>query len=60
MYSADTLIIYYSHLCPCYSDYVIAGGENIGIELNSKGIIIVGTYSVNNNNPAKEAGLQNG
>ena len=43
-----------------YSDYVIAGGENIGIELNSKGIIIVGTYSVNNNNPAKEAGLQNG
>ena len=43
-----------------YSDYVIAGGENIGIELNSKGIIIVGTYSINNTNPAKEAGLQNG
>ena len=43
-----------------YSDYVIAGGENIGIELNSKGIIIVGTYNVNNTNPAKEAGLQNG
>lgn len=43
-----------------YSDYVIAGGENIGIELNSKGIIIVGTYTVNGNNPAKEAGLQNG
>ncbi len=43
-----------------YSDYLIAGGENIGIELNSKGIIIVGTYTVNGNNPAKEAGLQNG
>lgn len=43
-----------------YSDYVIAGGENIGIELNSKGIIIVGTYTVNGSNPAKEAGLQNG
>ncbi len=43
-----------------YSDYVIAGGENIGIELNSSGIIIVGTYSINNINPAKEAGLQNG
>ena len=43
-----------------YSDYVIAGGENIGIELNSSGIIIVGTYSINNNNPAKDAGLQNG
>ena len=43
-----------------YSDYVIAGGENIGIELNSSGIIIVGTYSINNINPAKEAGLENG
>ena len=27
-----------------YSDYIIAGGENIGIELHAKGIIIVGTY----------------
>ena len=43
-----------------YSDRIIAGGENIGIELNSSGIIIVGTYSINNINPAKEAGLQNG
>ena len=43
-----------------YSDYVIAGGENIGIELKSSGIIIVGTYEVSGNNPAKEAGLQNG
>mgnify|MGYP002286593215 FL=1 len=60
------LFCWYSHYlfiptyALAYSDYVIAGGENIGIELNSKGIIIVGTYSVNNNNPAKEAGLQNG
>ena len=29
-----------------YSDYIIAGGDNIGIELNSKGVIIVGTYEV--------------
>lgn len=43
-----------------YSDYIIAGGENIGIELNSKGVIIVGTYNIGNSNPAKEAGLQNG
>lgn len=40
-----------------YSDYIIAGGENIGIELNSLGVIIVGTYNVNDSNPAKEAGL---
>ena len=32
-----------------YSKYIIAGGENIGIELKSDGIIIVGTYKVNNN-----------
>lgn len=43
-----------------YSPYIIAGGENIGIELNSNGIIIVGTYEIGSNNPAKEAKLQNG
>ncbi len=43
-----------------YSDYVIAGGENIGIELNSNGVLIVGTYEVNGTNPAKKANLQNG
>ena len=34
--------------------------ENIGIELKSSGIIIVGTYEVNGENPSKKAGLQNG
>ena len=43
-----------------YSDYIIAGGENIGIELNSKGVIIVGTYDVSGVNPASKAGLQSG
>ena len=43
-----------------YSDKIIAGGENIGITLNSKGILIVGTYDVDNLSPAKEAGLKNG
>ncbi len=43
-----------------YSEYIIASGENIGIELNSKGVIIVGTYKVGNNDPAKKANLQNG
>lgn len=43
-----------------YSDYILAGGENIGIELNSSGIIIVGTYNIGNTSPAKEAGLKNG
>ncbi len=43
-----------------YSDYLIPGGENVGIELESKGIMIVGTYQVENHNPAKDAGLKVG
>ena len=30
-----------------YSDYVIAGGSTLGIEVNSKGIVVVGYYAVN-------------
>ena len=43
-----------------YSDYVIASGENVGIELKSSGIIIVGTYEISGKNPAVKAGLQTG
>ena len=39
---------------------IIAGGENIGIELKSDGIIIVGTYKVGDNDPAYQADLQIG
>lgn len=30
-----------------YSEYIIPGGESIGIEIQSKGIIVVGFYKVN-------------
>ena len=43
-----------------YSSYIIAGGENIGIELNATGVIIVGSYKVGNLDPASDAGLMNG
>lgn len=43
-----------------YSDYIIASGENIGIKLNSKGIVIVGTYKAGDNSPGDEAGLKVG
>ena len=43
-----------------YSDYIMAGGENIGIELNSKGVIIVGTYKINNIDPSSNSKLQIG
>ena len=43
-----------------YSDYILAGGQNIGIELNSNGVLIVGTYKVGNKDPARDADLQTG
>lgn len=43
-----------------YSDYIVASGENIGIKLNSKGIVVVGTYKVDNRSPGDEAGLKVG
>ncbi len=41
-----------------YSDYLIPGGENIGIE--TSGVIVVGMYDVNGKNPAMDAGLKVG
>ncbi len=43
-----------------YSNKLLVGGENIGIKLNSKGVMIVGTYEVNNSLPALDAGLKIG
>ena len=40
-----------------YSNYVVLGGENIGIEVNSKGVLIVDFYKVNNKYIGKEAGF---
>lgn len=43
-----------------YSEQVIVGGQNIGIELNSKGVLVVGFYKVNDKHPAKDAGINVG
>lgn len=43
-----------------YSDYILAGGQNIGIQLNSNGILIVGTYQIDSKDPAQDANLQIG
>ena len=59
-----TLLIILLMLVPelvlAYSESIIASGKNIGIELKSKGIIIVGTYQVGNKDPALNANLQTG
>lgn len=58
------LIILTSFIMPisilAYSDYIIAGGENVGIEIKSKGVIIVGMYEVKGKNIAKNANLKIG
>ena len=43
-----------------YSDYVIVGGNNVGIEVNSKGIMVVGFYEVDGKNIGKNAGFMIG
>lgn len=43
-----------------YSDYIIPGGENIGIEINTTGVVVVGTYEISGKSPAKEAGIEIG
>lgn len=43
-----------------YSDYIIPGGETIGIEINATGVVVVGTYEINGENPAKAAGMMVG
>lgn len=41
-----------------YSDYIIAGGENIGISINSNGILVVGKYKVDGKDTCSD--LKNG
>ena len=43
-----------------YSSKIIPGGENIGIELHSDGVLIVGFYKVNNQYIGQDAGFNLG
>lgn len=43
-----------------YSEKIIPGGENIGIQINTKGVIVVGLYKVNDSYPGKDANLKVG
>lgn len=40
-----------------YSDYIIPGGENVGIEVHSKGVLVVGFYKVNDKFIARDNGF---
>lgn len=43
-----------------YSNNIIASGKTIGIEVNSKGVLVVGFYKIDDKYIAKEAGFQTG
>lgn len=43
-----------------YSKYIVAGGENIGLSINNRGIIIAGFYKVGDKYPGYDAGLNKG
>lgn len=43
-----------------YSNMVYPGGENIGIKVNSKGVLVVGFYNVKSSSPGQKAGIKKG
>jgi len=43
-----------------YSSYIAVSGNNIGIQIKSTGVMIVGLYSINNISPGKDAKLSLG
>jgi len=43
-----------------YSSKVVLGGQNIGIEVNSKGIMVVGFYKVDSSYLGRDAGVKIG
>ena len=57
------LILTYLFIPICvfaYSDYIIASGKNIGIELKSDNVIVVGAYVIDNHNNLIESELSLG
>lgn len=43
-----------------YSSKVVLGGQNIGIEVNSSGVMVVGFYKVNDSYIGRDAGIEIG
>ena len=43
-----------------YSNYIVAGGENIGLQINNNGVIIAGFYKIDDTYPGHEANLKIG
>lgn len=59
-----TLILLLTFIIPlnvyAYSKYIIAGGESVGIKINTNGVVIVGSYDVFGHNNLNDSALQSG
>lgn len=55
-----SLLLFIPSFVFAYSNYVYVGGENIGIELKAKGVLVVGFYKVNDSYIASDSGLKIG
>lgn len=54
------LLVFVPGFVYAYSKYIIPGGENLAIELNWDGVLVVGFYDINNISPSKDAGIKIG
>lgn len=43
-----------------YSEYIIASGDNVGIKIETNGLLVIGTYDIEGEDPASVAGLKVG
>ena len=57
---AIILTLLFPSITFAYSNKVILGGDNVGIKVNSKYVMIVGFYKVNNTYIGEDAGLKIG
>lgn len=55
-----SLLLIIPSFVKAYSSNIIASGENIGIKVNSNGVLVVGTYSINGNIISDLSGIQIG
>lgn len=56
-------LVLFLYSLPCayaYSDKLVVGGQNIGIEVKTKGVLVVGLYKVNNELVASTSGIMKG
>ena len=64
MFKRFLITLLFVFTIPCniyaYSDYIAVSGKNIGIHINTKGVMVVGLYNIDNVSPGVDAGINIG